>query len=246
MGGVFTLVKIKKITRITVLVFLVIIFLISCNYSTANYTGSSIDEEDTSESIVPDWLYQSLLEKFENTTFLLEKEHITFAQVNLKQSEIPQIAAYVTIDRLNGYFAIYEYVENEYIEVFSKSEPIYGMQVFGGGKEQLIGFTSGLGGTGVQENNFHLIGYTNNGYSEVWSGIAEKYEFWGEPPYYSTIGSYNLSMGNKSLFYSKNIQTYNNFEVDPNNPDSSQQYYELLIYDDQLGRFVIDGKNTVN
>lgn len=62
--GAFALVKLKKITRITVLVFLVIIFLISCNSSTQNYTGSSIDEEDTSESIVPDWLYQSLLEKF--------------------------------------------------------------------------------------------------------------------------------------------------------------------------------------
>lgn len=238
------MVKIKKITRITVLVFLVIIFLISCNNSTANYQGLSIDEESTSVSIVSDWLYQSLLEKFKNTTFLLEKEHITFAQVNLKQSEMPQIAAYVTIDRLNGYFAIYEYVENEYIEVFSKSEPIYGMQVFGGGKEQLIGFTSGLGGTGVQENNFHLIGYTNNGYSEVWSGIAEKNEFRGEIPYYRTIGSYNLSIDNKGLVYSKTIQTYNNMEIDLNSPDSSQQYYELYTYNEQLGLFVVEKKEN--
>lgn len=188
-----------------------------------------------SDDIVPDWLYQSLQQKFDGATISIRQKDITFILVNLKESDKSQVAASVSIDRVNGYFILYEFREGKYVEVYSKSDPVYGMQVYGGGGggKKLIAFTSGHGGTGLQENSFHVIGYTNNGYSEIWSGVAEKFMFGGQGPYYRTIGSINLTMDNQMLVYSITEELYN--EIDK--PDKVEQTVEIYQYDTEQEKF---------
>lgn len=183
--------------------------------------------------IVPDWLYQSLQQKFNSATTSIKQEDITFILVNLKESDKSQVAAFVSIDRVNGYFILYEFRQGKYVEVYSKSEPVYGMQVYGGGK-QLLAFISGHGGTGVQENSFHVIGYTSKGYSEIWSGIAEKFMFGGQVPDYRTIGSINLTMDNQTLVYSITEELYNKIDK----PDKVEQTVEIYKYDTEQEKFV--------
>ena len=189
-----------------------------------------------SDDIVPDWLYLSLQQKFNSGTISIKQEDITFILVNLKESDKSQVAAFVSIDRLNGYFILYEFREGKYVEVYSKSEPVYSMQVYGGGGggKQLIAFTSGHGGTGVQENSFHVIGYTNKGYSEIWSGVAEKFMFGVQAPYYRTIGSINLTMDNQTLVYSITEELYNKIDK----PDKVEQTVEIYKYDNKQEKFV--------
>ncbi|WP_139488894.1 hypothetical protein [Brevibacillus dissolubilis] len=133
-------------------------------------------------SVVPDEILHRIKNHFPaETQEHITKDNITMLQVNLKDrpegssSFVPQLAVSVALDHLNGLFAIYEQVEGGYKEVYVLEEPVYGVQVLGGGVQQ-IAFTSGLGGTGVQENKLHVIRHTPEGYAEVWSDIAHSHE----------------------------------------------------------------------
>ncbi|SHN87143.1 hypothetical protein [Desulfitobacterium chlororespirans] len=145
-------------------IIIVILLLIGCGNDTTKRTeennkdvqilNSSMNSgaKQFSDDIVPDWLYQSLQQKFNSATISIKQEDITFILVNLKESGKSQVAAFLSIDRMNGYFILYEFREGKYVEVYSKSEPVYSMQVYGGGGggKQLLAFISGHGGTGVQ------------------------------------------------------------------------------------------------
>lgn len=199
----------------------------------------------TPADIVPDWLYQSLPAKFDNMepaerSKLIKKEDIKFAQVNMKDSAKPQIAAYITISRAEGYFVLYEFSEAEekYKEVYAQHQPVYGLQVYGAWSKQMVAFISGNGGTGYQENYFHLIGSTREGYKEIWTGLAGKDEF-SQLPHYRTIGSLNIFTANedKLLLYSQIKHRYDQLEEDIRKPDQVEKKVELYCYDPQAEKF---------
>lgn len=194
-------------------------------------------ERPAGMEVVPDWLYESVKAKFESSSVSVTKNKITMLRIHLKDSEKPQIAAYLTLDHLTGVFVLYEYQDGSYREVYVKNEPVYGVQVFGGG-QQFLAFISGFGGTGVQENYFHLLGYTNGGYTEVWSDVAEQVKFSGPPPYYRVIGSISLSMDGQALVYSRYKEIFEGSEVDVSRPDRIKQDAELYNYNKEKGKFL--------
>lgn len=53
---------------------------------------------------------------------LANKDEITLFQVRMKEDNEPQIVAYLTLDRLNGVFVIFEKREKGYKEVYEKRE----------------------------------------------------------------------------------------------------------------------------
>lgn len=245
--------NVKKVIFLSIV--LAVFFLMGCNNSDntgnpgkeGNKPGEDISSVinskggQNSAEFVPDWLYQSLLAKFDldaENDLELPREAITLVRVNMKNSAGPQIAAYLTLNRVEGYFLLYEFAEGNYKEVYSLHQPVYGLQVYGGWEgKQMIAFVSGHGGTGYQENYFHLISYTKDGYKEIWSGLAEKVEF-GQLPYRRTVGSLNLSMDNQLLIYSTINHEYVKPEEDITNPDKVAKSVELYRYDPQAEQFV--------
>ena len=230
--------KLKMMRILLGTLIVAILLLTGCN--NGNTTAGQ-----TSAYIVPDWLYQSLLAKFENMesaerSELIKKEDIKFAKVNMKDSTKPQIAAYITISRAEGYFVLYEFseAEEEYKEVYAQHQPVFGLQVYGAWSKQMVAFISGNGGTGYQENYFHLIGSTQKGYKEIWTGLAGKDEF-GQLPHYRTIGSLNIFMANENqlLLYSQIKHRYDQLEEDIRKPDQVEKKVELYLYNPQTEKF---------
>ena len=242
-----------------VFVFLILVFQLSTGCTDRNRAGNLEDENNThrpvlnsgvnqkegqiSAEVVPDWLYESFLEKFDNLELaerleLIKRDDIRFSQVKMRDSDKPQIAAYLTLSHLEGYFVLFEFSDGKYREVYSQHQPVYGLQVYGGWPSQMLAFISGQGGTGYQENYFHLIAYTKDGYQELWSGLAEKEEF-GQLPHYRTIGGLNVTGVNEDqlLIYSQIKHQYNQEEKDIQTPDKEEKIVELYRYDPQSETF---------
>lgn len=189
------------------------------------------------KAIVPEWLYDAIKNKFQQPD-LVKKDEITFFQVRMKQTHEPQIVAYLTLDRLNGVFVIFEKQGQEYKEVYEKREPVYETMVFGREIGQIVAFTSGLGGTGMQENNFHVVKFTSKGYKEVWKGIAEAYNFGGPFPWSRILGSINLDIGNKELVYGEIKRTYNKTDFDEEKPDKVETKVRVYKYNEKTDKFL--------
>lgn len=132
-------------------------------------------------SAVPDWIYEDLKTRFPDPAkSMIKKESISFLQVQMRPATMevqpePELAAYITLDHLNGVFVLYAKQNGEYQAIYEKKEPVYGLQVVGGGAKQLV-LTAGMGGTGIQENKLYIIRHTPMGYKEVWEGIAHYHQ----------------------------------------------------------------------
>jgi hypothetical protein len=199
--------------------------------------GSS--QKDTlgdSGTLVPDWLYEAMKGKFQQPESV-NKNEITLFQVRMRADNEPQIAAYLTLDRLNGTFVIFEKQENGYKEVYETREPVHAVQVYGGGNAQLVGYTSGLGGTGYQENVYHLLKFTSKGYQEVWQGTAEQY-ICGPLPMDKTLGSVNVDMDKSELVYGEIRRIYNDTDFIGKEPSKVETKLEVLRYNENEGKFL--------
>jgi len=225
--------------------FVVVLFITGCSNaavisSKENLKDSSNTVATESRNSVPSWLYEFFKAKFKEPD-LVKPENITFLHVRMNSNEPPQIAAYLTIDRLNGVFALFELQGDKYKEVYVKEKPIYGLQVLGNSNKQYVAFIAGLGGTGYQDNSFYLLGYTSKGYKEVWKGIAERYTF-GPKQNYIIIGAINFHIPNEQLIYSQFKRTYKSSpqsQFDINKPDKTEKSIKVLKYDENLMTFKV-------
>lgn len=224
-GGVFQMNK--RVFAIT----LSVILLIGCS------SGLKRDSLETADNAVsPNWLLKAVKAEFKSSS-LVDPKDITFVQVRMRDIPKPQILAYITMDRLNGLIILFEDTGDGYKAVYKRNEPVYGVQVFGSGSNQVVAFTAGHGGTGIQENFFYVLGYSTEIYKELWKGAAERYTFTGALPYSYTLGAINLDMTNQSLIYTQYIRTYNKPQFDINTPDLAETKTFYFIYDADTGEY---------
>ncbi len=197
--------------------------------------ASESSGRDGGETIVPDWLVEDLRNRFpEPAKSMITKELITALQVNMKPrspetDSRPEIAAYVTLDRLSGIFVLYENQKGRYQPVYLKTEPVYGLQVVGGG--DFLVLTSGFGGTGIQENKLYVIHRTPEGYKEVWSGLAHSHQ---------ARETIDVVDGNVQFDLSQNQMVYFRLErtLDATGVTLMEKSsYELLRYNEKAMRF---------
>jgi hypothetical protein len=185
--------------------------------------------------VVPDWLAEDVRSRFSDTAkHLVKKELITVAQVRMKSrtaegASPPELAAYLTLDRLNGVFVLYAYEDGGYRPVYTRAEPVYGLQIIGGGEYLVL--TSGYGGTGIQENKLFVIRRTADGYREVWSGIAHKHKA-GE--------TVDVIEGNVQFDLANDTMLYFSLERSMDSAGATlmeKSSYELLRYNEKTMRF---------
>lgn len=223
--------KTKKLVVLTLLVLLTVSVLATGCSGKDTPADSPADKQSPSQAIVPDWLQQSLKGYFDGL-MILDKDKITMVQVTMKENSEPQIAASYNIDDQKGIFVLYEKQDNAYKEVYSKKEPVYGIQVFGQ-KQQQVAFVSGSGGMGLQENYFHLLAATEGGYKEVWANIAKQNKLSGTFPYFKVIGAINLEPDNNILIYSKYKEVFNDSEKDVIIPDEVAESVEVFHFNQE-------------
>lgn len=192
--------------------------------------------EETS-SIVPNWLLEDIQARFNETVQeYITKEKITVLQINMDRSEHPHLAAYISLDRLNGWFVLYAQENGVYQEVYALNEPIYGVHIHGFG--EMLAIISGFGGSGIQENDYRLIRKTPSGYQEVWSGISRHYLANGPTPYPFHYGSFTIDH-NDQLIYTKTSYIFIEHEFDFNYPDETLTIVERYEYNDELEKYII-------
>ncbi|TRY26991.1 hypothetical protein FOI68_05300 [Brevibacillus sp. LEMMJ03] len=180
-------------------------------------------------SAIPEWPFDSFKQKFSQPD-LIDKEDVTLVTLRMNRTrKSPEIAAFLTTSHLEGWFVLYAEENGVYKEVYAKQEPVYGVQVHGAG-DQMISFLSGVGGSGVQKNNFHLLSYTQQGYKEVWSGLAYDLLANGPPPFHQTIGTIYTEDNTRKLYYQ---QTTYIFNEDISRISSTKQLTHVYHYDEE-------------
>jgi hypothetical protein len=183
---------------------------------------------------VPGWLFAALQKHLDNPS-VLEKEDISYSYVWLKAGDRPQVVANARIDRLNGVLAVFEHTGNGYREVYVKLEPVYEVSV-AGHRRQWVMFVSGLGGTGVQNNFYHLLGYTGGQYTEVWSGVAVASQFTGPLPSTYTNGALRFDPGLSQFLYTQTTLHYQQHDFEWNKPSGQKTTTWLFSLDPETGR----------
>lgn len=222
----------KKLLTLAFAIF----FLVGCTAVANEATKDNINSQS-----VPDWLVSAMKAEFLNPD-LVKPNDITLAQVRLKETNEPQILAYLTIDRLNGVIMLFEDKGEGYKTVYKRNEPVYGIQIYGAGNGQLVSFITGFGGTGFQENNFYLIGYNSDSYKELWKDIAEKYNFGGPLPYSHTQGAINFDLANEMMIYTQQVRTYDKLEYNEDAPDKIENITSYFKFDHESGKLTLIDK----
>lgn len=185
---------------------------------------------------VPEWLFRSLQQHLDNPS-VLEPEDISYCYVWLKAGSRPQMLASARIDRLNGVLALFEDTGSGYREVYVREEPVYELSV-AGHRRQLVSFVSGLGGTGVQNNYYYLVGYTGTRYAELWRGVAVASLFTGPLPYTYTTGALRFDPGHTYFVYSKTTLRYNQYELEPDKPSGHSVETWLFRLDPETNKVI--------
>ncbi len=180
-------------------------------------------------SAIPEWPFDSFKQKFSQPD-LIDKEDVTLVTLRMNRTrKSPEIAAFLTTSHLEGWFVLYAEENGVYKEVYGKQEPVYGVQVHGAG-DQMISFLSGVGGSGVQKNNYHLLSYTQQGYKEVWSGLAYDMLANGPPPFHTMIGKFFIEDHTGKLYYQQTTYIYNE---DISRISSTKQLTHVYHYDEE-------------
>jgi hypothetical protein len=192
-------------------------------------------DDDFGKLIVPDWLADDLRERFpEPARSMVRKELITAVQINMapktpETNPEPEIAAYISLDRLNGVFVLYAKQNGAYQPVYTKMEPVYGLQVIG--KGEFLVLTSGFGGTGIQDNKLYVIHWTPQGYAEAWSGVAHSHR--AQETVDLVDGNVQFDLSNNQMVYFRLERTLDATGVTLMERSS----YELLRYSEKTMRF---------
>jgi hypothetical protein len=188
-----------------------------------------------SDSMVPDWIVDDLRTRFpEPAKSMVTKDRIIVVQLKMtpptdEREAVPQIAAYVTLDHLNGAFVLYAKQNGVYQPVYQKMEPVHGLQVVGHG--QYVVLTSGFGGSGIQENKLYVIRHTPAGYQEVWSGVAHTHQ--ARETIEVVDGNVQFDLSNDTMVYFRLERTLEATGVTLMEKSS----YEVLRYNEKTMRF---------
>jgi hypothetical protein len=212
------------------------VVLIGCTSSNSEQ-GERIQPvqlEEGDATNIPDWLFDSFRQKFSQPDEI-KKESITLVYLRMdRKNRAPEIAAFLTTSHMEGWFVLYAEENGAYREVYAKGEPVYGLQVHGA-VDHMISFVSGLGGSGVQKNNYHLIKYTKQGYKEVWNGVAYDVLANGPPPLHKKFGTFFIDEHTGTLYYKQTAYNYNeDFEHVSSTKETSQVYH----YDEEKDVFI--------
>jgi hypothetical protein len=185
---------------------------------------------------VPEWLFRALQRHLDNPS-VLEPEDISYGYVWLKAGSRPQVLASARTDRLNGVIALFEDTGTGYQEVYAREEPVYEFSV-AGHRRQLVFFVSGLGGTGVQNNYYYLVGYTGTRYAEIWRGVAVASLFSGPLPYTYTTGALRFDPGHTNFVYTKTTLSYNQYAFEANKPSGQSVDTWLFRLDPETNKVI--------
>lgn len=246
--------KMRKFIIIVVIFLLVISSFFFDNYK-AKYKAAvhDISIEAISYSI-PDEIYNAIKIKF---PYIESKGQITYMNTRLNPDGEGEIALFSTVDRLNGFFVLFQKENLHYKEVYVKEKPVYSVEVTSFTSPNQIIFSSGMGGTGVQDNKFHIIRYTPKGYSDVWNGIGTSIRF-TSAPYIRIDGCVKTLFGNPDeLIYFQLKRTYeynnNNFTlISKENTVQNFKYneqkmkYEVVVKKCYLHNFLLFFKDIYN
>ncbi|UFJ42224.1 hypothetical protein LOK74_06935 [Brevibacillus humidisoli] len=198
-----------------------------------------IEPEAAQLDPVPDWLYEDVKARLTgNAQALLQPSSLTVVRTHLRydektgQRQEPELAVFVTLDHLNGLFVLYAQQDGRYQPVYVKEEPVYGVQLFSVGGGETLVFTSGFGGTGIQENKLHALRYTPEGYREVWSDIGYAHTAYPEE-IQVTYGNVQMSMSGDLVYLRLQQKRSPTGEVQTETSSS-----ETLTYDEQTHQYI--------
>lgn len=185
---------------------------------------------------VPDWLYESVKSKIENSS-LLKKEDINILIVNTNPNKKHQIITYANIGKYDSIFIIFEKINGKYQEVYSKkSWFISSVEI---NSLNIVLKILESSGTGFSSYYYYIIRYTPNGFKEVWRGLAHKYELFPREYNFETICSLNSYFLNQIIHFI----VYNEYKgMDISIPIKSKQYYNIYEYNKNTYKYEL--KNT--
>jgi len=182
---------------------------------------------------IPGWLVEAVKSRFSpDAQALVKPEQITFMQVQMQPPSAgkrPELAAFLTLDRLNGVFLLFADRGGRYELVYEKLLPVYGVEVAGAAQQQLV-LTAGQGGTGMQENKLFVIRHTNQGYREVWEGVGHSH---AARETIETVDGQVVIDAEGNLIYLQLKRTLDS----AGNPLMEQSSYQLYRFDEQTGRY---------
>ena len=202
-------------------VIVILIFIYSCTFN-----QQPTQEKSTASSF--DWIVDSVKNKMDNPSVVTDKDvkYLYFHHPSLMK---PAIIAWITLDRLNGGIYVYTWKNNKYELVFQENRPVYSVQVMEREPSFLV-FSSGMGGTGQQTNNYQVLLIRNNATKTLWKGTAEDFNFNGNPPYHYKLGAISFNAGGDEMIYSVKDRMYNNREYEIDKPNKSVDSIKIYKY----------------
>lgn len=196
----------KVIVTAVVLLFGISIFF-SRSFMAKSNALAPVEVNKATGCSIPDEIYKAIKIKF---PFIESKAQINYINTHLNPNGEGEIALFSAFDRLNGFFILFEKKGQHYNEKYVEGTPVYSCEVTPSTSQ--IVFSSGLGGTGIQENKLHVIRYTPKGYSDVWNGIETSIRF-ASAPFIRIDGCVKTPFGDSDeliYFQLKRTYKYNN------------------------------------
>lgn len=121
---------------------------------------------------IPGWLVETLQGKVDRPD-LISAENISISYVNMNLSYYPHLVVYADSGYSNSIFFIFEWQGNKYVPVFERKWCIRGIEIK---YPHIILTVHESSGTGFAAYNYHVLRFTQDGYRQVWEGMASYYE----------------------------------------------------------------------
>jgi hypothetical protein len=200
------------------------------------FTANSTPVEVTSSKAVEDasWLREAFYQQFPSHRDAVNKE-LQVLRVNLDDDADSEYLAWLSLDRINGLGILFDRQGGAYQPVYQIQEPVYQVS-FDQPTRSLI-ISAGNGGTGVQQNWFHVIQKVGGNYREVWTGI-ERSSMFGRPPFTQRHGTVAIAQDVALNALTLRHTTRTTVLNEDNTARQTRDAVDTYVFKPDQGRFV--------